>query len=202
MSAHGSVTHWIDDIKRGSPAAAQKLWERYFPQLVRLARDRLRAAPTGMADEEDVALSVMDRFCRAAQEGRFPDLAGRDDLWRLLLRMTARRATDLARHETRHRRGGGRAAGQLGGGSAEMGAGELGPAGIVDESPSPEFAAMMADECHRLLALLGDSQLRAIAVAKMEGCSNDEIARQLVCSLRTVERRLKLIRDRWKQELE
>ncbi|MHC4176455.1 MAG: ECF-type sigma factor [Planctomycetota bacterium] len=202
MPVRGSITHLVDELKKGSPAAAQGLWERYFPQLVRLARERLRAVPGRMADEEDIALSVMDRFCRAAQQGRFPDLADRDDLWRLLLTMTTHRAADLARHETCRRRGGSQVPGELGFRSAEMGSEELGPAGIIDDSPSPEFAAMMADECRRLLELLGDPQLRAIALTKMEGYDNQEIARQLNCSLRTVERRLKLIRDRWRQEIE
>ena len=58
-----------------------------------------------MADEEDVALSVLDSFCRAAQDGRFPDLADREGLWRLLLHKTVHKAIDLARHEKRLRRG-------------------------------------------------------------------------------------------------
>ena len=72
----------------------------------------------------------------------------------------------------------------------------------MGKEPSPEFAAMMGDECRRLLEKLGDPQLRELAVAKMEGCSNREIAQRLDCALRTVERRLKLIRDEWRQELE
>jgi hypothetical protein len=78
----GSVTRWIDLV--GSPdradQAAQKLWEHYFERLVQLARARLRSSPLRAADEEDVALSAFDSFCRGAAAGRFPDLAGRDDL--------------------------------------------------------------------------------------------------------------------------
>jgi DNA-directed RNA polymerase specialized sigma24 family protein len=65
-----------------------------------------------MADEEDVAASVLESLFRAAQKGRFPDLADRHDLWRLLLQMTARKAIDMKRRETRQRRGGGRVAGE------------------------------------------------------------------------------------------
>jgi DNA-directed RNA polymerase specialized sigma24 family protein len=60
---------------------------------------------------------------------------------------------------------------------------------------------MMAEQCRRLLDGLPDEQLRALALAKLEGHTNEEIARQLSVSLRTVERRLRLIRDEWKQEL-
>src|SRR5207249_6675395 len=61
-----SVSAWIDRLKDGDPAAAQPLWERYFGRLVGLARDRLRGAARRAADEEDVALSAFDSFCRGA----------------------------------------------------------------------------------------------------------------------------------------
>ena len=67
-----SVTQWIDRLKAGDPDAAQELWERYFRRLVGLARKKLRAAPRRAADEEDVALSAFDSFCRGAEQGRFP----------------------------------------------------------------------------------------------------------------------------------
>ena len=106
MTSDGSVTHWIREIQVGNRTVAQDLWERYFAKLVQLARVELYGAKRQAADEEDVALSVFDSFCRAAEKGRFPDLADRDSLWRLLVRMTARKSVDLRRHETRLRRGG------------------------------------------------------------------------------------------------
>ena len=54
-----------------------------------------------------MALSAFDSFCRSAEQGRFPDLADRDSLWRLLVVMTARKATHLRRDEGRQKRGGG-----------------------------------------------------------------------------------------------
>ena len=104
MTDERSVTHWIHEIKKGESAAASALWERYFDQLVRLARRKLRGMPCRVADEEDVALSAFDSFCRAAAKGRFPDLADRDSLWRLLLQMTARKAVDLIRYNERKKR--------------------------------------------------------------------------------------------------
>ncbi len=201
MSSDGSITFWIEEIKRANPAAAEALWQRCFPRLVRLAREKLRGVPTRMVDEEDLALSAMDRFCRAAQEGRYPDLAGRDELWRLLLRITARRAVDLARRETSQRRGGGRVHGESELGPEDSASEPRGLAWAADDEPSPEFAAMMAEECRRLLEQLDDDGLRTLALAKMEGYSNKEIAGQVGCSVRTVERRLKLIRDTWKEEV-
>jgi hypothetical protein len=44
-ASSGSVTHWISQLRAGDQAAAQPLWERYFQQLVGLARQRLRDTP-------------------------------------------------------------------------------------------------------------------------------------------------------------
>src|SRR6516164_6398408 len=99
MHPEASVTPWIDRLKAGDPDAAQKLWERYFRRLLGLARRKLGAAPRRAADEEDVALSAFDSFCRAAEQGRFPRLSDRSDLWQLLVLLTARKAFDLAQHE-------------------------------------------------------------------------------------------------------
>jgi hypothetical protein len=55
----------------------------------------------------------------------------------------------------------------------------------------------MADECRHLLEALGDETLRQIALLRMEGHCDGEIASRLDCSLRTVSRKLKLIRDIW-----
>src|SRR5262245_50256871 len=107
-SSSGSVTCWLEQLKAGDAAAAQPLWENYFRQLVRLARRRLGDIPRRAADEEDVALSAFDSFCRGAEQGRFPRLEDRHDLWQLLVMITARKAIDLARHEGRVKRGGGK----------------------------------------------------------------------------------------------
>src|SRR6478672_9490680 len=95
----GSVSHWIHLIKAGENDAAQPLWERYFQRLARFARKELQGNPRRLADEEDVALSAFDSFCRGAAAGRFPQLADRDDLWRLLLVITARKAGRLRRDQ-------------------------------------------------------------------------------------------------------
>ena len=47
---------------------------------------------------------------------------------------------------------------------------------VAGREPSPEFAAEVADQFRRLLALLPTEELRAIAVWKMEGYCNQEIA--------------------------
>ncbi|MHC4406108.1 MAG: ECF-type sigma factor [Planctomycetota bacterium] len=201
MSSGGSVTHWFDQVQRGDSLAAQALWERYFPELVRLARRKLHGTRRGAADEEDVALSVMDSVFDAAQKGRFPSLADRHDLWRLLIRVTANKVIDLKRRETRQRRGGGRVRGDSALGGADSDSGHEGLAQAIGNTPTPEFVAIMAEECRRLLERLNKPELHEVAQAKMEGYTNQQIADKLDCSERTVERYLERIRTKWRPEL-
>ena len=190
MSSAGDVTRWLQQLKAGDREAARALWERYFRRLVTLARDRLRALPRAAADEEDLALSAFDSFCRNAEEGRFPRLDDRDDLWQLLVLIANRKACDLAEYEGRERRDWRRTIPL-----DEEGAEPL------SADPDPAVAAEVAEESGRLLSLLPDEQIRAIAVRKLEGYSNEEIAGLVGCSLATVERRLVLIRKYWENEL-
>jgi DNA-directed RNA polymerase specialized sigma24 family protein len=197
VSSERSISRWIEEIKRGSPDAAEVIWDRYFPQLVQLAREKLRGLPGRMADEEDVALSALDSFCRGAQRGRFPDLADRQGLWRLLFQITLHKAAELARHERRQIRGGGRVQGESALDGSAPGGQCLGQ--IPGDVVSPEFAATMADQCRRLLQCL-EPDLQSLALAKMEGYSNEELAQRTGRSLRTVERRLHLIRRKWEEQ--
>src|SRR5258708_39192816 len=91
MTCNGSVTYWIGQLKAGEAAAAQPLFERYFAQLMRLARARLHGRPGRLADEEDAAIDAFASFCRGAAKGKFPKLNDRDNLWRLLVVSTARK---------------------------------------------------------------------------------------------------------------
>ncbi len=58
--ANDPVTRLIDRLRAGDHAAAERLWRRYFPRLVRLARARLRGLSC-RADEED-AVSYLRKF--------------------------------------------------------------------------------------------------------------------------------------------
>ncbi len=86
---------WIDQLKAGDREATQQLWGRYFQQMMELAQQKLASRPRLGANPEDVALSAFDSFFRGAEAGRFPQLNDRDDLWHLLVTITARKAQRL-----------------------------------------------------------------------------------------------------------
>lgn len=192
MSTHPSVTTWLGQLKEARPEAAQKLWEHYFGNLVAMARNRLRGGPRGAADEEDVALSAFDSFFRGVQAGRFPRLEDRDDLWQVLLMIAERKVYDLLEHEGRAKRDWRRVVAPRDGEAQ-------GPP-LQSPEPDPALVAQMKEQLEHLMAALDDQELRDIARMKMEGLTNAEIARELDCSVPTVERRLQLIRKTWARE--
>lgn len=200
MSSEGSVTRWVTALKDGDMAAAQPLWERYHRQLVALARDKLRTARRRDADEEDVVQGAFHSFFQGVARQRFPLLNDRDNLWRLLVVITARKAIAQITNERRQKRGGGMLQGESGMTAREPDSDDAAIEQIVGEEPSPEFAAQVAEEYRRLLDELGDDSLRQVAVWKMEGLTNDEVAGRLNCSRRTVARKLESIRTIWSVE--
>ena len=196
MPGEASVTTWIGQLRQGNPAAAQELWQRDFAQLVDVARDRLRGASRRAADEEDVALSAFHSFCQAAARDRFPRLGSRDDLWQVLVMLTARKACQERLRQSTVKRGG----------QQDIQGGRLCPTiedtdldEILGKEPDPEFTAMIAEQFEQLLALLPDEDLRQVARLRLEEYTNTEIAKRLGCSERTVERKLSLIRGFWEE---
>ena len=192
----GSITGWIASMKAGDLAAAQPLWERYFARIVVLAQARLRTSGRrgrdAASDEEDAALSAFDSLCAGLARGQFPQLADRDDLWRLLVVITTRKVQAQSRRQLRQKRGGGKV--QPACDVDEPDSDDDLLARAVGSEPTPEFAAMVAEEYRLLIARLDDDVLRKVAVLRMEGFTTDAVADQLGCARRTVARQLALIR--------
>jgi RNA polymerase sigma factor (sigma-70 family) len=185
----GSITHCIPGLKAGDESAVRLLWDRYFGELVRLARARLGGVPRTAADEEDIALSAFHSLCAGALHDRFAQLSDREDLWKLLATITSRKALSQVRHQRRQKRGGA---------CRDFTEGEAALEGIADaDATAPEVAAAIAEEVGRLLDGLDSDSLRQVALLRMEGFTGDEIAERLGCNRRTVTRKLELIRETW-----
>jgi DNA-directed RNA polymerase specialized sigma24 family protein len=194
----GSVTRWIGKIKAGAAPeavadAASALWERYFNDLARLAKKRLANRNGAAEDEEDAALSAFNSFHAGLARGRFTQLETREDLWKLLVVITARKASAQLDRQGALKRGGGWARIDPGHGDDEV------LAELAAREPDPPFAAMVVEETRILLDRLDDDELRRIALDRMEGYTTDEIAERLGCAKRTVARRLELIRQIWSE---
>jgi RNA polymerase sigma factor (sigma-70 family) len=185
MLERGSVTLWLDRLTAGDTEALGPLWGRYYDRVVSLARTRLRRLDVRAADEDDVAASAFRQFYRAAAANRFARLENRDDLWQVLSILTTRKAVDYHKHQARWKRSGGFAA--------------L-PTDMVSTIADPARATLAADEVRVLFEQLPDDEAREVARLKLDGHSNEEIADRLGCTLRTVTRRLALIRSIWDNE--
>jgi DNA-directed RNA polymerase specialized sigma24 family protein len=193
------VTRWLSGLAAGNETAVDHIWQAYYERLVRLARQKLGPGGPRSADEEDVALSAFHSFCQGAAAGRFPQLGDRHDLWKLLVTITARKAGAHLKRHYRLKRGGGNVRGESVFVPADSDQAQAGIDQVMGREPTPELAAMVAEQCEYLLGCLEDETLRRIALLKLEGYSNEEIASQLDCAPRTVERKLARIRDLWKR---
>ena len=197
-----SITRLFEELKAGNHKAAEELWAIYFNRLVAVARMRLGQAPKRVADEEDIALSVFNDLCVGAARGNFAEHVRRDDLWRLLLHLTNHKMVNYVRRETRLKRGGGEVRGESVFLNPATHSAARGLDQVVCHEPTPEMLVALEEQNRHLLALLPDNTFRQIAVSRLQGDSNEEIASQLQLSVRSVERKLNRIRECWQREFD
>ncbi len=203
MSAEdpGSVTHWIDELKAGQPDAAAALWQRYYERLIQVARQRLGPVPRqAVEDAEDAALSAIHGLFAGAAQGQFQRLTDRVDLWQLLVAITVKKALSQRQWHGRLKRGGNHVI-----------RGEDAIDNVDDDDEDNALAQASARSrsrnrrplsrinSRRLLNSLPDPTLQKIALWRMDGLSNVEIAQKMGCVVRTVERKIERIRLIWEE---
>lgn len=189
---HQEAVEWIEDLAKGDANAATTLWEEYYERVVKLAKKRLDPRQRRISDEEDVAVSVMKSICAGMEAGKFPDLKDSDSLWRLLCVMTKRKVIRHAKHELRLKRGGGQVRGESVFGGAGGDSNAFGLAAFGDDG---EFGQQLLEQTEWVFEALGDDQLRCITEMKLAGHTNEEIAIEMNCNVRTIKRRLQTIRS-------
>ena len=151
-------------------------------------------------------------FFRRAKEGKFKELHDRNDLWRLLVKITRNKRVDLIRRSPK-----------------EPGESKLGRRASPDEplagpdareddrSPFPfdpstmvelsegdalaEFVDRLGLASQELLDKLEDKKLRQVALLRMQGYTLKEIAEEIGCVISTVEFKLRRIKGIWSQEM-
>lgn len=191
-----SITQWMHLAKEGDVEAQRELWVRYYERLVRLAKNRLRPSERRVLDEEDVVIEAFNAFFQALESNGLSGHENRDDLWRMLVTIADNKAKDLGRQQRRLKRGGGRIRGH----SVMVGLDDDCPGGFEKvPDPTPEFADEFSLSCEHLLGRLNESQ-RQLAMWKLAGLTNKEIAQKLGCVEEAVRRKVLLIRSIWEQE--
>lgn len=197
MSDSHSVTGWIAEFREGDEDAAQMIWSRFRGRVEAMASKRLGKVPPKLGDAEDLTQVVFAAVFDGVKNDRFRKLESREDLWQILALVTARRAANLYRKSASMKETGE---------SALVMPGYLSPGrklahdcyqamqSISDEglTDSIQFASK---------ELLGglEPQLREVALLRFKGYSNNEVAKQIGKSVKTVERYLKMIRHYWEQ---
>lgn len=190
-----SVTRFIEGLKADDPQAAGQIWQRFFDRLLPLARARLRGLNDKTVDEEDILVSVFDRFFQAAADQRFAELNDRDDLWQILIMLTDRRVAEQYRKSGAQKRGGDhvRRLDDLAAPGQDL-------RELADGDPDPRFVAAFNDSLAFALRQLVDDKAREVALLRLEGFENQEIADRLQISLSSVERKLRVVREMWQEE--
>lgn len=188
-----SVSQWIHQLKQGDAEAAAQLWERYYLPLMRLAEKRLGTSSRRVMDGEDVVVDAFHAFVKSAQDGRFPDLNDRDDLWALLITITNNKALDQIRFLKREKRG------PKTRGDSVMSDPAMTPATCPE--PTADDALALTEFMSAFVGDL-DEKHRDVFFLKLQGYTNVEIANELPPSLATVERYLRKIRERLAKYIE
>jgi DNA-directed RNA polymerase specialized sigma24 family protein len=180
MHSNGSVEVWLEELQAGHASALGKLHERYWPGLIAYARARLRLAPYGSADEEDIVQAAFLSFYRAVREGRIARLPSRESLLALLTTIIARKAARKAP------------------GPELTFIDDLSLLGDLahDSEPSPLEQATLKDCYERYVGGL-PAKLRPFAEMSLAGLNHREIAASIPCAVRTVERKMNLILHLW-----
>lgn len=186
FNAKGSVSCWLDGLKAGDSVASKELWDRYFSRLVGVALKRLRNAAHDVGGE-DIALSALKSVMLGVRSGKFPDLNDRTGLWPLLVSITIRKSQNELRRQFAAKR------------TVALEQREYDLTVLLAGEPSPEFAVALADEMEQLVCKCEDASLKVIASRKLEGFTNEEIAKELGVSTRTVIRKLKRIQKEWQE---
>jgi RNA polymerase sigma factor (sigma-70 family) len=186
------VSVWIDRLREADEVAARRVWEHFSNRLFEIARKRLRADTRRVYDEEDAVQSMFRSICAGMTAGRFPDLRDRDSLWRLMLVVTAQKISNRHRFDQQQRRDIRRTL------TDSIFTDSRGDDDLLhSREPTPEFAAELEETCERLFERLNDPDLKEIAVLRLEGYTDAEIAAKLDCSRRTIQRRMTMIRRHW-----
>lgn len=197
MEMKSSVTDWITQLRNGHSSACDKLWPFYLQRLTAIISQKLESSRTGVSDEEDVLIDTCEVCFRKIREGVYPNISSRHDLWRLLTKIATRKSIDQIR---RSRKGVDRLrldATEIHSSSSSFEVNHID--NFAGAEPTPEFAAMVADESRYRLSQLPEKMVGVVQL-RMQGFTLREIAEKTGISLPTVQRYISFVREMWSQD--
>ena len=153
-----------------------------------------------VANESEIALSAFNSFVGQVREGKFPNIADQDDMWRLVKRFAIRKASDTRKNLWAQKRGGGKVIVGQSDCTDDLGV-EHGINVAADKQGGPSGPVEVADLINTMLERLPDDRHRDVILLKLQGASVATIAECLGTTTRTVQRLLKKIEDSWQAEL-
>ncbi|MDR0337375.1 MAG: hypothetical protein LBI18_09820 [Planctomycetaceae bacterium] len=195
----------LDAVQNQNQEAFEQFWHLHFDRLTTLARRKMSQVNKRVSDEEDIAISALNSFYNGLAEKRFHSIQGNNELWKILATIVCRKISKQKRGEFTQKRGGGQVRGESffnAGPATEQVNERAGFGNVAGTTTTPYLEVEFLDTCKKLYEILDDESIRNVARLTMEGYSIDEIAAELGCVRRTVERKLKIIREKWKQEIE
>ena len=187
MPTIGSISQLIPQAKDGDQTALGELHQRYWPSLVERARWKLGDAPLRDVDEEDIAQAAFVGFFHTVRAGRIPDLENRHQLLALLTHIVACKALNEMRRARSVKRGEGQpqSASPL-----EM---------LVTDAVTSPLQQAILNDCYEFYVSRLPERLRTFGELHVAGLTNKEIAHEMDCAERTVNRKLALLRTRWRE---
>lgn len=183
-----SFSAWMAQVTAGDQVAAEHIFNQYFERLVTLARRKLLAVPSPVADDEGAVISAFRSFFSGVEAGEFPRLEGQDDLWKVLATITVRKSIAQIRRHWKQK------------GEADRMDRTAEVAEQLNRSLTPAEITAFVEESERRLAALEEHGLKEIALLRLEGYDTREISEKLDVHQRTIQRKLKLIESLWLEE--
>jgi len=183
---HELVNLW----RTGDQQAARQIYDRYIEKLLPLARRRLGRRIIGRIDAEDVLQSVFRTFFQRARAGHF-HLEDEHDLCKLLVRITVHKTLRRIAAETAAKRDPHR---EIAGVESQDRLIE-----VLSREPTPEEGVQFMDQLEHLLRELRPQE-REILQLRLQGCTNEEVAKKLGTYDRSIRRTMERIRGLAEQD--
>jgi DNA-directed RNA polymerase specialized sigma24 family protein len=181
----GSMSVLLRDWASNEQEIARRIQVEYFPRLRTMSQRLLRGLPSANTEADDVVQSAIISFCLYMRGGKATPDKSRDDVWRMLCRIAAWKASRRRQRQTRGLSGGRLMA------MTDMAAHE--GAARFEETLEDLTTDEIDLSLHDAIACL-DAALQPIAFMVMQGMTHQEISEALDVSRRTIVRKFDLIK--------